>query len=107
MRTKVLALLKATATGRENAVKAKAIKAYLGLGDSQLRDIVNSLRLEGNPICSCGSGYFYASNKVEVNESINQLQSRIMSILSAKQGLISSLDQFNSCGGGRKQWQLY
>lgn len=95
MKTRVLALLKATAIGGHNAVKAPKIRDYTGIGDSKLRAIVNQLRTEGHPICSDSRGYFYAQSSDEVKQSIRSLSNRADNIGLAIDGLIQAFLKMN------------
>ena len=43
----------------------------------RLRKIINHLRNEGEPICSCSKGYFYPSNNQELLDTCISIQQRV------------------------------
>lgn len=88
---KFLMYLKRYHTGEGRAVQSNCLENRFNLSGRKIRDIVNTLRCEGNPICSDENGYYYAANKKEVMRSINQLDSRISKIAEAKNGLTNAL----------------
>ena len=81
-------------TGKVNAVISKELEVTFGLKNREIRLIVNSLRNEGHPICSSGNGYYYARDETEVIHAIGNLNSRIIGIALAKNGLTKSLVAF-------------
>ena len=48
--------------GQENAVSGKRLKKMLRVREARLRKMVHNLRVEGIPICSDRTGYFYPAN---------------------------------------------
>jgi Mn-dependent DtxR family transcriptional regulator len=83
----LLELLKDCALGKRNAVKQKDICTLLSCKGREVRNMVNSLRREGKPICSGGNGYWYAANSDEVLATIRYLDSRISNLSKAAIGL--------------------
>lgn len=73
--------------GKTNAVKGKQICNYCGITEAELRQAVNSMRVDGFPICSGGTGYYLALNQAELNKTIEQLNNRIAGIQNAIDGL--------------------
>lgn len=67
---KFLDYLKRNHTGEDKAVQSKCLEIRFHLSNRKIRDIVNTLRCEGQPICSYDGGYFYAENENEVMKSI-------------------------------------
>ena len=68
----ILAYLKKNAVGRDNAVRGNQIVAALSLGNTQtLRDRVQVLRMEGQPVCATLSdGYFIWTSIEELKDFI-------------------------------------
>jgi biotin operon repressor len=103
-----LEYLKQNHTGAGRAIQSKGLERRLQMSGRKIRDIVNTLRCEGYPICSDDGGYYYAANRYEVYGSIKQLNSRIENIAKAKNGLVESLSLFqNSCNSAKiKIWMV-
>lgn len=81
--------------GQENAVTSKELERLFQIKGSSVRQLVNMLRCEGNPICSDSTGYYYAETEFELKHSIGHLHSRAMNIMKARNGLIKSQNIFN------------
>lgn len=103
---KFLAYLKRNHTGEDKALQSKCLETRFHLSNRKIRDIVNTLRCEGHPICSYDGGYFYAANENEVRKSIRQLNSRIRKIAEAKNGLVKALS-FYPDSSGQMQIELW
>lgn len=84
--------------GEENAVTSRTIEALFNIQGTELRVEINRCRSLGIPICSTRNGYFYASNRRELIETIESMQSRIRSIQCATNGLLETLsgDRFGT-----------
>lgn len=83
----VLSILSSRNMGVENATKQKMLSAELGVSTEQIRGAINYLRSMGFPICSGRQGVWYAKNKVEIKDTIDNLQHRINGIANAMRGL--------------------
>lgn len=59
-----------------------------------LRDIINSLRQESEPIISSNDGYYYSNDKTDVELYVKSLKQRIDSITKAYKGLNRWLDEY-------------
>lgn len=81
--------------GQQNAVTSKELERLFNIKGSTVRQLVNMLRCEGNPICSDSFGYYYAETELELKHSIGHLHSRAMNIIKARNGLIQSQELFN------------
>jgi len=79
--------LKVNALGKSNPITSRVICNYFGCSSADLRKNVNLARNNGYGICSSVKGYYYATNKEDINETINQLRSRIAKIKEAISGL--------------------
>lgn len=67
--------------GKGNAVNQKKLVELTGFNDRDIRSIVQSLRKEGNLICSnTYNGYWIAENIQELNETIRQLTAQKMTL---------------------------
>lgn len=84
--------------GTINAVSSKELEAAFFVSGKKIRDAVNALRQDGEPICSDRSGYFYAITEQEVNHSIRQLGNRISNISKAQRGLKRAAAKFVDTG---------
>lgn len=90
----LLRLLQNHHVGAENFVQSCELEKAFGVGGTTLRQMVNKLRCEGQPICSDANGYFYAQTITEVELTSSQLLSRIKKIINAVYGLILSQQNF-------------
>lgn len=98
--------LKRHHTGEGKAVQSRCLENRFHVSGRNVRNIVNTLRCDGNPICSDENGYYYAANKKEVMRSISQLDSRISKIAEAKNGLVNALPLFSD-SSGQMQLELW
>ncbi len=101
--------LEAYHTGEAQAVTSKELEKTFRISGPALRKAVNRLRAAGVPICSFGSGYYYAETADELEHTIRQLFSRIKCILHAALGLRKARRKFIDTGqvslpldGGRR-----
>ena len=90
----VLMFLRGKHIGTENAVTSAKIEQIFDVCGVEVRQIVNKLRCDGQPVCSNVNGYFYAKNREEINDTIQQLLSRTKKISDAAQGLVLSHQVF-------------
>ena len=74
-------------TGRDNAIKSKALESIFHCKGIEIRHMVNELRCLGVPICSCSQGYFYSTSAVDVRETIKHLEGRASKIKAAQDGM--------------------
>ena len=74
-------------TGRDNAIKSKALESIFHCKGIEIRHMVNELRCLGIPICSCSQGYFYSTSAVDVRETIKHLEGRANKIKAAHDGM--------------------
>ena len=86
----ILSYLKSFHIGAENCVNSAVLERAFGVNGVELRNIVNKLRCDGQPVCSNVNGYFYAKNPDEISDTITQLLSRTKKIINAAQGLVLS-----------------
>ena len=74
-------------TGKENAIKSKALESIFGCKGKDIRQMVNELRCLGVPICSCSHGYYYSTNEMEIQETLDHLAGRADRIKAAHDGM--------------------
>jgi hypothetical protein len=73
--------------GKSNAIAGSKIcsgfnnNTKFRLQGVRLRKIINYLRNQGEPICSSSVGYYYPSNKQELQDTITSIAQRIDSQL--------------------------
>lgn len=72
----LLHVLKEFHRGRENAVTAKELR-YQGWGSREFRKMIRELRVQGYPICSGQTGYYYAKDSTELYGTVKYLSSYI------------------------------
>lgn len=94
MEEKILCYIKRMHTGRGRAVSSPELERRFGLRGAMLRKHINSMRCRGYPICSDESGYYYAATYAELSDTIRQLNSRIVKIAQARNGLIRAGSAF-------------
>ena len=82
--------------GERNAVTGRELEAAFRVKSIEIRNMVNTLRREGVPIASRGSGYYYADAAQEVQNTIVQMTNRIVGIHAAIEGLKKSLELFDT-----------
>ena len=85
----VLTFWKECHVGFGNEITSRELERSLHIKGKTLREIVNSLRCNGHPVCSNQNGYFYASALMDVQKTINQLSHRIKKMGKAREGLLS------------------
>jgi hypothetical protein len=90
---RILTILK-KCVGEKSAIKDTRIREiiYVPDGDPRkptagLRQIINSLRQKGEPICSSVNGYWYAGTPEELQENIEALEGRAIKIFEATKGM--------------------
>ena len=93
----ILIYLQGRHTGAENAARSARIKYLFGIKGTQVRQAVNRLRCNGQPVCSGANGYYYAKNRDEINSTITRLLGRARKISAAARGLALSRQLF--CDG--------
>gem|GEM_PF-741501 len=91
LRQRLLTYLKEHHQGMNKAAQSKTVEKRFHVSGRNIRNIMHTLRCEGNPICSDENGYYYATTKQELMGSIRQLDSRISKIKQARDGLESTI----------------
>ena len=70
----LLRYLKKHCLGQQNALGGEKLMKVFRISGTELRKLIHDLRVDGAPICSDRTGYFYPSNSGEVYAAILQLQ---------------------------------
>ena len=86
--------------GRENAIRGKQLKKRFRIHEAELRKLVHNLRVDGAPICSDRTGYFYPANAWEVIATIGHLRRMRDGVEKAIRSLERSTGDFRLPGGG-------
>lgn len=71
----------------KTAINARDLGTLFNVKGKPLRDIINNLRQEGIPICSSWFGYWYSIDPEDVERTVKQLESRVIHISKAIEGL--------------------
>ena len=96
----LLEYLQRRCLGRENAISGKRLRKMLRVRDVGLRNMVHNLRVDGVPICSDRTGYFYPANAWEVIATIGHLRRMRDGVEESIRGLEKATGAFRLPGGG-------
>ena len=96
----LLEYLKKHCPGRENAISGKQMKKRFRIHEAELRKLVHNLRVDGAPICSDRTGYFYPANAWEVIATIGHLRRMRDGVEKAIRSLERATGAFRLPGGG-------
>lgn len=86
-RMKICDYLREHRTGRGKAVYSRELQHIFELDGRSLRRKINRLRQEGEPICSCENGYYYAETQRELEDTIFRLNELASKVTKAKCGM--------------------
>jgi len=84
---------------RKSSPQVHFCKADSVSSSRTVKKISQSIKNDGNPICSGDNGYYYAGDRKELLASIGQMTSRIREIAKAKRGLVKALEHFPDANG--------
>ncbi|MGL5460776.1 MAG: hypothetical protein ACRDBY_14260 [Cetobacterium sp.] len=76
-----------------NEITGRKLSFILNIKHSSIRLAVHKLRVEGYPICSNKSGYFYSLNLNDVKELIEKIENRAYKMLETSYGLKAYLEK--------------
>ena len=96
----LLHYLKKHCPGRENAISGKQLKKMFRVREAELRKMVHNLRVEGIPVCSDRTGYFFPANAWEVIATIGHLRRMSDGMEQSIRGLERATGAFRLSGGG-------
>lgn len=75
----------------QKPVTNKEIGAALNLSEQAIRQNINKARCEGIPICATSKGYFYSKSKWDILDTVRSLNSRVISVEKAVNGMLKAL----------------
>lgn len=77
----------------DNPVVNHEMAAHFHTSEVNIRKLINQARCDGYPICSCGKGYYYSTDKADIVETIHSLNSRTIAVGKAISGLLTNLNR--------------
>lgn len=81
LQDEILGIIKQAAKDKPLSSREIVSKTVLSIreekGGIDVRQVINTLRVRGYPICANGKGYWYARTKAELDEYIRSLKGRI------------------------------
>lgn len=92
--------LKRCCLGQESAISSKRLRKMFHIREADLRKMIHNLRVEGIPICSDRTGYFFPANAWEVIATIGHLRRMRDGVEASIHGLEGSMGAFRLSGGG-------
>ena len=84
----ICAYLKNSHTGKSRAIHSRDLQRLFSIDGRTLRRKISALRQEGYPICSDETGYYYADNQMEINNTVCRLNGLVTQISNARTGLL-------------------
>ncbi len=87
-KTAICEYLKKYHTGKKKAVFSAELERLFSMDGRTLRRKISSLRQDGYPICSDETGYYYADNQKEINDTVCRLNELVTKISNARTGLL-------------------
>ena len=84
----ICAYLKKSHTGKSRAIHSRDLQRLFSIDGRTLRRKISALRQEGYPICSDETGYYYADNQMEINNTVCRLNGLVTQISNARTGLL-------------------
>jgi hypothetical protein len=84
----ICAYLKEHHTGKNRAILSRDLQRLFSIDGRNLRRKISSLRQDGYPICSDESGYYYADNQKEINQTVYRLNGMLTKVSNARTGLL-------------------
>jgi hypothetical protein len=79
----------------EEAIKARDLCSLFNLSNRDIRNIVNGLRQDGEPICSSSSGYWYSTEPADINKTIHRLEGQVKNMNNSINGLKKYMQEAN------------
>lgn len=73
--------------GKDTPICSSEISKAFGVPRTMVRHMINTARSNGSPICSCQNGYYIATDKEEIQNTIASLRGRIGKMEKAIAGL--------------------
>lgn len=88
--------LETYARGKANAVIGMQLRELFGGSGACMRGAINELRVGGYPVGSCNNGYYWASSRDELIDTIDHLRGRMWGIQMAVNGLNNAYAEMTS-----------
>lgn len=79
--------IRENSNGKDTPVCSSKISKSFGVSRTAVRHMINTARSNGSPICSCQKGYYIATDKNEIQNTIESLRGRIYKMEKAIAGL--------------------
>lgn len=80
-------------TEEKQAVKGRELSELFNLTDKQVRNIVSSMRQNGEPICSSTYGYWYSRNPEDIEKTLRRLEGQVANMGAVITGLKKILQE--------------
>lgn len=87
-KTAICAYLREHHTGKSRAIHSKDLQRLFCLDGRNIRRKISALRQAGYPICSDESGYYFADNQKEINNTVYRLNGMVTQVSNARTGLL-------------------
>ena len=84
----ICSYLKEHHTGKSRAILSRDMQRLFSIDGRNLRRKISALRQDGCPICSDESGYYYADNQKEINQTVYRLNGMLTKVSNARTGLL-------------------
>lgn len=89
IKDEILRQIKEYHRGAYSPIYSSELERRWGLSGPTLRGIIRELRRSGEPIGNCDKGYYYCTNRIELDSLIRDLRGRALSMLET----VSSLEK--------------
>jgi len=89
-KSRLSAVLKKYHTGMDQSITGKELEQKLGIRKNTVQKLVRQLREDGVPICSSGSGYFYAETRQELTETAARFNQHITTMMRTQSRLLGT-----------------
>lgn len=87
-KTAICEYLRKNHMGKGNAIHSKELEKLFMLDGRNIRRKISALRQDGFPICSDETGYYYADNQNEINNTVSRLNELVTKVSNARTGLL-------------------
>ena len=87
-KTGICAYLREHHTGKSRAIHSEDLQRLFCLDGRNICRKISALRQAGYPICSDESGYYFADNQKEINNTVYRLNGMVAQVSNARTGLL-------------------
>lgn len=87
-KTAICAYLREHHTGKSRAIHSEDLQRLFCLDGRNIRRKISALRQTGYSICSDESGYYFADNQKEINNTVYRLNGMVTQVSNARTGLL-------------------